>query len=215
MKQLLRMGTGTPGILALAFWALPASAQYADQGTLLIRAGGREVGVETFKITMDTLSIRITGRSTFGTRASADVTVTVGLGKDGELGFQLDRRTAPQGTQIYAVQKRNRITVRRVERGTEQASEVPGGPRTAFLADSVFSAFYQLVPLAEQSGPVNVLFPLGTRRLTLNLERVPAGSGTIVRFRGGLEGEIELGNRGQVLRIQLPSLGLEAVRKPE
>lgn len=209
------MGFAAPGILALTLAVRPMSAQYADQGTLLIRAAGREVGTETFKITLDSASMRITGRSVYGTGASADMTVTVDRGREGELGFQLDRRGGPRGAQIYAVQKRNRITVRRVERGAEQASELPGGPRTALLADSVFSTFYQLVALARETGPVNVVFPQGTRRLSVTLERVAAGSGALVRFRGGLEGEIEVGNRGQVLRIQLPSLGLEAIRKPD
>lgn len=215
MKQLLRLGQLAPGLVAVALAALPVAAQNGDQGTLLIRAGGREVGIETFKITLDSTSMRITGRSVYGTRASADVTVTVDRGRNGDLGFQLDRRGAPRGAQIYAVQKRNRITVRRIERGAEQASELPGGPRTALLADSVFSIFYQLVPLAEENGPINVVYPQGSRRLSLTVERVAFERSTLVRFRGGLEGEIELGNRGQVLRIQLPSLGLEAVRKPE
>ena len=215
MKPLLRIGGAAPGLLALGLAAFPVSAQYSDQGTLLIRAGGREVGTETYKITVDSTSMRITGRSVYGTQPSADVTVTIAKNKEGELGFQLDRRGAAHGAQIYAVQKRNRITVRRVERGAEQASELPGGPRTALLADSVFSVFYQLVALADAPGPINVLFPQGTRRLALTVERVAAGNGSLIRFRGGLDGEIELGNRGQVLRIQLPSLGLEAVRKPE
>lgn len=215
MKQLLRLGQLAPGVVAVALAALPVAAQNGDQGTLLIRAGGREVGIETFKITLDSTSMRITGRSVYGTRASADVTVTVDRGRNGDLGFQLDRRGAPRGAQIYAVQKRNRITVRRIERGAEQASELPGGPRTALLADSVFSILYQLVPLAEENGPINVVYPQGSRRLSLTVERVASERSTLVRFRGGLEGEIELGNRGQVLRIQLPSLGLEAVRKPE
>lgn len=215
MKQLLGMGLATPGILALALTALPLSAQYTDQGTLLIRAAGHEVGTETFKITLDSTSMRITGRSVYGTRASADMTVTLDRGREGELGFQLDRRGEQRGAQIFAVQKRNRITVRRVERGTEQASELPGGPRTALLADSVFSIFYQLVVLAEAPGPINVLYPQGTRRLTMTVERTGSATGSVVRFHGGVEGEIEVGNRGQVLRIQLPSLGLEAVRKAD
>ena len=215
MKQLLRLGRSGPGVVALVLAAHPLSAQSADQGTLLIRAGAREVGTETFRIRADSGALRVTAHAVYGARAGTDLTATVDRTRDAELAFQLDRRGGPRAGQIYAVQKRNRITVRRVERGAEQASELPGGPRTALLADSVFSIFYQLVPLAGESGPINVVFPQGTRRLSLTLERVTSGAGILIRFHGGLEGEIELGNRGEVLRIHLSSLGLEAVRKPE
>lgn len=214
MKPLLSLGGSGPAILTLLLAAVPLSGQVADQGTLLIRSAGREVGTETFRITADSVSLRVTARAVYGTRG-ADLAATIDRGREGELGFQLERRGGPRASQIYAVQKRNRITVRRVERGAEEASELPGGVRTALLADSVFSIFYQLLPLAADDGPINVVFPQGIRRLSLTLERVTSGAGTLVRFRGGLEGVIEVGNRGQLLRIQLPSLGLEAVRKPE
>jgi hypothetical protein len=208
MKKVLRLGRSGPVFLALGLGALPLSAQ--DRGVLLLRAGDREVGSESFTIRSDS-SLRITARTVFGTRNGIELSATVDRGQTGEVGFQLERR----GGQIYAVQKRNRITIRRVEQGAEQARELPGGPRTVMLADSVFSLFYQLVPLAEEAGPVNVLYPHGARRLSLTLERVPSAGGTLIRFSGGLAGEIQLGNHGEVLRIQLPSLGLEAVRKPD
>jgi len=215
MKLPLRLGSCGPGFVALALVAFPLSAQLADQGTLLIRAAGREVGTETFRITADSATLRVNAHAVYIGRGATDLTATVDRGRDGELAFQLERRGGEHASQIYAVQKRNRLTVRRVERGAEQASELPGGARTALLADSVFSILYQLLPLAAGNGPVNVVFPQGTRRLSLTLDRVKSGSGTLVRFRGGLEGELEVGNRGEVLRIQLPSLGLEAVRKPD
>jgi hypothetical protein len=189
-------------------------AQGVDQGTLIIRAGVREVGTETYRIVADSGSLRITARTVYGTRA-ADFTSTVERGSGAEAAFQLDSRGGARDGQLYAVQKRNRITVRRVEKGAEQASELPGEPRTALLADSVFSILYQLAWLATESGQVSALYPQGNRRLTLAVERSNSAQGTLIRFRNGLDGEIELGNRGQVLRIHLPSLGLEAVRKPE
>jgi len=213
MKCHVTLGPSGPGLLLLGLAALPLAAQSEDRGTLLIRTGAREVGSETFRIVTDSGGVRVSARAVYGTRPATELTATLDRGHDGGLAFQLDRRAGAQSGQIYAVQKRNRITVRRVERGAEQASELPGGPGTVLLADSVFSLFYQVVLLAADSRPVSVLFPQGTRRLSLTLERVAVGGRTVVRFRGGLEGEIELGNRGEVLRIQLPSLGLEAVRK--
>jgi hypothetical protein len=216
MKRLATFGRTGPGLLVLALQALPLAAQSEDRGTLLIRAGTREVGSESFRIVTDSAGVRVSARAVYGTRGTrtaTELTATLDRGHEGELAFQLDRRAGTQGVQVYAVQKRNRITVRRVERGAEQASELPGSPTIVLLADSVFSLFYQIVPLAADNRPVSVLFPQGTRRLALTLERVASGGRTLIRFRGGLEGELELGNRGEVLRIQLPSLGLEAVRK--
>lgn len=215
MKPPLRLGGSGPGFVALALAAFPLSAQITDQGTLLIRSAGREVGTETFRVTADSATLRVNAHAVYTGRGATDLTATVDRGRESELAFQLERRGGQHASQIYAVQQRNRLTVRRVERGAEQASELPGGTRTALLADSVFSLFYQLLPLAADNGPINVVFPQGTRRLSLTLERVKSGSGTLVRFRGGIEGEVEVGNRGEILRIQLPSLGLEAVRKPD
>lgn len=202
------------GAATLLLWAASSGFAQGDQGTLIIRSGVREIGTETFRIVADSSSLRITARTVYGVRG-ADFTSTVERGKGAEAAFQLDWRGGPRDGQLYAVQKRNRITIRRVEKGAEQASELPGDPRTALLADSVFSILYQLAWLAPQGGSVSSLYPQGNRRVTLSVERSGSAQGTLIRFKEGLDGEMELGNRGQVLRIHLPSLGLEAVRKPE
>jgi hypothetical protein len=211
-RHIRRCGSG-PVLLVLALLVPPLSAQTEDRGTLVIRAGSREVGSETFRIVSDSASVRVSARAVYGTRGAIELTASLDRGRDGELAFQLDRRAGAQSAQVYAVQKRNRITVRRVERGAEQASELPGGPGTVLLADSVFSLLYQLAAVAADGRPVAVLYPEGTRRMSLTLERVRGGAGVLVRFRGGFEGEMQLGNHGEVQRIQLPSLGLEAVRR--
>lgn len=205
-----RIGLGT---LLLA-QAPAVKAQTLDQGTLIIRSGAREVGAESFRIVADSASLRITSRTTYGSRA-AEFTTTVERARGSDAAFQLDWRGTPHNGQLYAVLKRNRITVRRVEKGVEQASELPGNPRILFGADSVFSILYQVAWLAPQSGQVPALYPQGNRRLSLTVERSTSPQGILYRLRDGLEGQIEIGNSGQVLRIYLPSLGLEAVRKPE
>ena len=189
-------------------------AQVLDQGTLLIRAGVREVGTETFRIVSDSGSLRITTRTTFGARA-AEFSTALERTRAADAAFQLDWITGGRNGQVYAVQKRNRVTVRRVEKGAEQASELPTTPRTAFVADSVFSILYQFAWLVPQGGTSQALLPIGNRRLNVTVERSASPQGTLIRLREGLDGELELGNVGQILRIHLPSLGLEAVRKPE
>jgi hypothetical protein len=214
MKCRLTSAAAGVAIVLLGTRTSGAAAQSLDQGTLLLRAGVREVGVETFRIVADSSSLNITARTIYGSR-TAEFSTTVERTRGSEAAFQLDFRGGGRDGQLYAVQKRNRITVRRVEKGAEQASELPGNPRTALMSDSVFSILYQLAWLAPQNGPVTVLYPQGNRRLSVTVERSTSAQGTLIRFKDGLEGQIELGNRGQVLRILLPSLGLEAVRKQE
>ena len=207
-------------VLAIALMAVPAAsvAQVADEGTLIIRSAGRDIGVETFRVTTGAAGLRITARSSFaGTRPPTELSASLDRAAEGtELAFQLERRGGGGAGQIYAVQKRNRLTIRRVERGSEQASEVPGGEGLVLLADSIFALYLQFVPLATESGRVlSAIVPQGVRRLqvTAQRQRSSQAGGTLLRLSGGVEGEVALGNRGEVLRISLPALGLEAVRK--
>jgi hypothetical protein len=207
--------------LRLAFSLMTAApahlaGQVADEGTLLIRAGGRDIGTETFRVTTGEAGLRITARASFGgIRPPTELSASVDRAAKGtDLAFQLDRRGIGAG-QIYAVQKRNRLTIRRVEKGGEQASETPGG-ELVLLADSVFALYLQFIPLATEPGrPVSVVVPQGVRRLTVTAQRARSSQagGTLLRLSGGIDGEVVLGNRGELLRISLPALGLEAVRK--
>lgn len=192
-----------------------AGAQATDAGVFQIRSGTRDVGTENFAVTADS-GIRITSTTTYpGARPAIELTASLVRNDAGAAAFQLERKAGSGSGQIYAVQKRNRITVRRVDRGAEQASELPGGPRTVMLADSVFALYLQIVPLASESGQsLTALFPQGARRVTLTAQRVSNGaSGFLIRLTGGVEAEIELGNDDQVQRISLPALRLEAVRR--
>jgi hypothetical protein len=187
---------------------------------MVIRSGGREVGSESFRITSGDAGVRITVKSVYpGARppvelsASLDRTV-----QTNELAFQLEHRGGTGGSQIFAVQQRNRLTIRRVERGVEQASEAPGGANVVLLADSIFALYLQLLPLATETGrPLTAVLPQGERRLSFTAQRIASAEtgGTRIKLSGGIEGEIALGNRGEVLRITLPGLGLEALRKQD
>lgn len=196
----------------------PAAAQTADAGVLLIRSGGREVGSENFRVLATGSGLRITGHSIFpGQRPQIEYTGTYDAAENGDLAFQLEYR-GPIAGQIYAVQRRNRITVRRVEKGAEQASELPGSAATVLLADSLLSPYLQLIPLVgDSSRNLMAVFPVGARRAPLGVRRVPAdsGHGSLIRLSGAVEGEIQLGDRGELLRISLPGMGLEGVRKRE
>jgi hypothetical protein len=201
----------------LLFALLPgaARAQAAESGVFVIHGNAREIGTETFAVTGES-GQRITSTTSFpGARPPIELTASLVRNDAGNAAFQLERNAGERSGQVYAVQKRNRITVRRVDRGVEQASELPGGPLTVLLADSVFALYLQIVPLATGSGQsLTALFPHGPRRVTLTARRVPNGAaGAVIRLTGGIEAEIELGNDDRVQRITLPALRLEAVRR--
>ncbi|HEY7682889.1 MAG TPA: hypothetical protein VH879_09620 [Gemmatimonadales bacterium] len=205
-------------ILCLIGLAHPLPAQVADEGTLVIRVGSREIGSETFRVTSGAAGLRIFAKASYpGSRPPTELSVTVERsGPAGELTFQLERRGGSGGGQVYAIQKRNRLTIRRVERGGEQASETPGAEPLVLLADSVFSLYLQILPLTTEVGrAITAVVPQGARRMAFTAQRLPSATNgsTLIRLSGGVEGEIALGNRGELLRISLPVLGLEALRK--
>jgi hypothetical protein len=196
----------------------PLASQVADEGTLSIQAGSREIGLESFRLTTGEAGLRITSKVSFpGIRPPIELAASLErTTESGDLAFQLEHRGGRGGSQAYAVQKRNRLTIRRVERGAEAASETPGGSGLVLLADSVFALYLQLLPVSQEGArTVTAVLPQTGRRLTFSVRRMPSGNagGTLIRLSGGLEGEIVLGNRGELLRISLPSLGLEATRK--
>jgi len=204
-------------LLGLALSASRAEAQVADQGTMVIRAGGREIGVETFQVTPSPTGVRVLAKAVY-LSPKPGIRLDASLERSGESdgAFQLGRKAGVTSAEIYAVLKRNRLTIRRVERGAEQASESPGGPGLVLLADSVFALYLQIVPLATDDGrTLTAVLPQSARRVSFTAQRLPAPEpgGSLIRFSGGLEGVLELGSSGEFVRLSLPGLGLEATRK--
>lgn len=204
-------------LLSLALGASPVAAQVADQGTLIIRAGTREIGIESFQLTPTAAGLRLTAKASYlSPRPGVELNASLDRIGDTEGAFQLGRKAGPSSAEIYAVLKRNRLTIRRVERGAEQASESPGGPGLILLADSVFALYLQIIPLAtEQGRTLTAVLPQTVTRISFTAQRLPdqEPGGSIIRLSGGLEGVIQLGSSGEVIRVSLPSLGLEATRK--
>jgi hypothetical protein len=78
----------------------------------------------------------------------------------------------------------------------------------------VLVTYLAIVPLATEGGrSLTAVFPETARRTSFTAIRRATSGGSVVRLTGGLEGEIELGDSGQVLRITLPAIGLEGVRQ--
>lgn len=193
----------------------PIAAQTTDAGTLLVRIHGREAGTESFSVTTTANGITISAHMVFtGSRPAPELTASLDRASGEEFAFQLDTRGPAGGGQTYAVQKRNRLTVRRVARGVEQATELPGGTAVIVLADSVFTPYMQAAVLATEAGRAltAVLLP-DARRVAFTASRSASADGSTIRLTGGVVAEIQLGNRGELLRISLPGSGTEAVRR--
>lgn len=207
----------TVALIGCSLLPRPLAAQAADEGTLRIRAGDREIGLEIYRVVLMDSSVRITSRVTLpGARPVTEFTATSERSATGALAFQLAYRDPVGGGEVYAVQHRNRLTIRHVERGAERASEAPGGPAVVLLADSIFAPFLQMTAMATEAGrPLTAVFPRTGRRAAVTIRRVPGGAegGTRFELTGDLQGEILLGNRGELTRISIPALGLEAARQ--
>ena len=205
----------TVTLLGAAFSTSPICAQTTDAGTLLVRIHDREAGTESFSVTTTATGITISSHMVFaGRRPAPEFTTSLDRVSGEEFAFQLETRGPAGGGQTYAVQKRNRLTVRRVARGAEQATELPGGAAVIILADSVFSPYMQAAVLATEAGRAltAVLLP-DARRVAFTASRSTSADGSTIRLTGGVVAEIQLGSRGELLRISLPGSGIEAVRQ--
>lgn len=191
------------------------AAQRSDAGTLLVRISDREVATESFSVTTTANGIKISSHVVFsGRRPVPEFIANLDRVSDEDFAFQLETRGPAGGGQTYAVQKRNRLTVRRVARGAEQATELPGGASVILLADSMFSPYMQVAALATESGRALTAIVLpAARRVAFTAQRSSSVDGSTIRLTGGVEAEIQLGNRGELLRISLPGSGIEAVRR--
>ncbi len=214
MKIHAQLLPGTALLLALTSPGLPAQAP--DEGSLVIRAGDREVGGESFRVVLTEGRVRISSKAVYpDVQPPVEWTVSSERNESGGLAFQLSYRGRTTTGEVYAVQERTRLTIRRVERGIERASEVPGGAAVVLLADSTFAPFLQVAALAtEHPRTLSAIFPLTGRRVAIHVRRSasPAG-GSQVDIEGGVVASILLGNRGELLRISLPALGMEASRR--
>ena len=191
------------------------AAQTTDAGTLMLRIGDREVATESFSVTTTADGIKLNSHVVFsGRRPVPEFIVNLDRVSDEDFAFQLETRGPGGGGQTYAVQKRSRLTVRRVARGTEQATELPGGAAVIVLADSILSPYMQAAALATEAGrALTAVMVPDVRRLAFTARRSTSADGSTIRLTGGVEAEIQLGNRGELLRIFLPSPGIEAVRQ--
>ena len=99
--------------------------------------------------------------------------------------------------------------------GSEEVREYPGVPRLVALADSAYALFFAVVPLATPAGEtITAVYPENGKRVSFTATRSDGdgGPGSSIVMSGDINGTICLDASGHILRLEFPSVGLEAVR---
>ena len=194
---------------------LAAGAQVRDEGVLELRLAGAEAGLERFSVAPTTGGFRLTSELTFSAvRPPLQFAMSVDRSSPGDFAFQFRRSAAPSA-QFFAILGKNRLTLRRIEVGTEHASESRGTPDMVPLADSMVAPLLQLVPPpGETERTSTAVYPQGNRRVRVVAIRATEPDSSVrVTLSGGLEGILILAPDGTLRRASLPGLRLEAERQ--
>jgi hypothetical protein len=190
-------------------------AQAPDQAVMTIRIGGAEVGIEKFSVIPMAGGTRIVSDVTFtASRPPLEFSLSLERSSPTDFAFQF-RRSASPSAQFFAILGKERLTLRRIEVGTEEASESRGTPDLVPLADSMVAPLLQLVPAeGEPERSLTAIYPQGGRRVRIVATRSAGGDGGArITLSGGLDGVLELAPDGTLLRAALPGLKLEAERQ--
>jgi len=194
---------------------LAVGAQARDEGVLELRFAGAEAGRERFDIVPTAGGFRLTSELTLSAaRPPLQFAMSVDRSSPGDFAFQF-RRSAGPSAQYFAILGRNRLTLRRIEIGTEYATESRGTPDMVPLADSMVAPLLQLVPPpGETERRSMAIYPQGNRRVRVLATRSIDSDGSVrVTLSGGLEGVLILTPEGTIRRASLPGLRLEAERQ--
>jgi hypothetical protein len=202
-----------------------------DEGTLLVRQDTVEIAREAFRLT----PARATpGGWTLATTVRYDrgrpvivLDPIVELGPD-SVGTTLEYTVADprEPMRILGQFTRGRFVVRMLGRRTERAREYPTPPPAAVLDDSVFALYLPVAWLGRpQPVQVTAVFPRAGRRELLAVQDLGIGPTTLDRDPAELRhftvtgGEnrlvhIWLGAEGRLAKVEIPSRGLVATRRP-
>jgi hypothetical protein len=192
-----------------------AGAQVRDEGILALRFAGAEAGLERFSSVPTPNGFKLTSELTLTTaRPALQFAMSVDRSSPGDFAFQF-RRSAGPSAQYFAILSKNRLTVRRIEVGTEYATESRGTQDMVPLADSMVAPLLQLVPPpGETERSYTAVYPDGNRRVrVLAMRSTEADGSARIAFSGGLEGVLILAPDGTIRRVSLPGLRLEAERQ--
>lgn len=203
--------------LLAAVAAAPLVAQAADEGTFSVRRAGGETGRETFRLAPQPgqAGSTLTARAQFPS-ISPRRTVTMTLDLDpGGAASQFDYEATDAGgtLRVLGAAAGPRFTVRVAGRGREAAREVPAGPGTLVLDPDVVATLLVLgAGEAQGTTTHTAILPATGRRLTFRATREADGPRRRVTLAGDLTGTLQFDAAGHLVRAEIPTWDLEAVR---
>lgn len=239
-----RTGAGLDAVAAaslaglLLAWPSPGglsgqAAESVDSGTFEIRVEGRTVGTETFEIRKTGREIRSVGRVSVDTAAAGLRSLEAWMETDTSYVPELFRARFSSGDvrSVTAVREGKRLRVQISSRAGERWKEFVASPGLVLLEPELAHVWLLILrqhrQALEAKGAVEVpaVLPARARRATLSLRRVgseqvevPGADRSAVRYTATLDGGNEIriwaSEEGRVLRVERPSPGVVAVRRP-
>lgn len=201
----------------------PAQRPVMDEGTLLVSRNGTRVGRESFRIQAAEKGrfLTATGQSVVG-----DVRITPALSVDSASGtpvlYRVEARSGGTAERLQATGRPGRLSAAFHRAGGESAKEYVLTGKVVVLDDELYHQ-YALLPLLGWTGPVTVIVPRQGSQLAAVLTDRGAAfvrvDGTDVPARhlvlelAGGHHDIWVDSRGRLLRVAIPSRGVEAVRE--
>jgi hypothetical protein len=210
-------------LLTLVASPLLAQGRIIDEGTFLISRPGVPAQTESFRIRLDNGLLYATGQLNAGARRinSALTTDTLGTPIDYKLEV---RENGVSMMNVAAIARAGRLSSRSLlPHGDESTREFPvtaGG--SLILDDELLHQMY-FVALGKRSGSVQVIKPQTSRGGSLTLTGMGLEPVTIAGkqitgthyavLNGGVRREFWVDGSGRLLQVEIPSMGLKAVRE--
>jgi hypothetical protein len=231
------LGLGLMAAIALLAVLAPrtqAAAQVTprvlDEGSFAVQRRGAPAGTESFKIIRGvdgSDAIRATGSLTVGDRRLSSSLTTDSLGNP--ISYQLSaRQGSRQGEQVKGAAGRpgRFSSITSDGRGNESMREYVVAPGATVVLDEDFVHQYYFVPLTRRGtgkgGPLTIIVPRSGHDLSETLaqgggESIEVGGRTVTAARytigsGTTRREFWIDGSGRLLRVEVPSQGLLAVR---
>ena len=220
-RSLLQSALGVSLSLAVGSSSAAAQVRIIDEGTFLITRRGGPSETEGFRIRVDNGLVLATGQLTSGNRRVSSALTTDSLGVP--VDYKLDVRENGASTMsIAAVGRSGRLTARaQLPRGEESTREYPVSVGSVILEDDdlVHQTYFLLLPKKTTMQAINprtsrggaaTLRAVGAESVTIGGKPV-AGTHYSVTV-GGRAREFWVDASGRVLQVEIPSIGLKAVR---
>jgi hypothetical protein len=210
-------------LLTLAASPLLAQGRIIDEGTFLITRTGAPAQTESFRIRLDNGLLYATGQLNAGSRRVNSALTTDTLGTP--LEYKLDvRENGSSIMNVAAIARAGRLSSRsQLPKGDEATREFPVTAGGSLILDDELLHQTYFVALGKRSGAVQVIKPqtshggsvtlsaLGLEPVTIAGKQITATHYAVTG--GSARREFWIDERGRLLQVEIPSIGLKAVRE--